>query len=1022
MLNRMLNRPVTVTMILLVIAVLGAVSINRLPVSLIPDVDIPYITVQVTAPHLSAREMDETVSRPLRHQLIQTSFLEDLRSESADGSCKLVLTFRQGADMDYIAIEVNEKIDRTMGSLKNIERPKVYKSGAEDIPVFYINMTLKDGMPMSGNTDMELFPVSDRFREMSQFASEVVAKRLEQLDEVAMVDLSGCVKPEILIIPDEEALRSLGITENRLASLIEDANIRLGSLSIRDGEYRYSVKFQSFVSNKDDIGNIYINADGKIVQIKDIAQVIEHPSKRTGLVRSDGNDAVTMAVIKQSDARMADMKRSVGDLVARLGDEYPEVEFTVTRDQTELLEYSINNLIENIIYGIILACMIIFLFMKDFRSPALVAFTIPSALIFSMLVFYAIGLTINIISLSGLILGVGMMVDNTIILTDNITSRWQRGEKLRQAVVRGTKEVSAPMLSSVLTTCAVFIPLVFVSGTAGALFYDQAMAVTVVLLTSYVVTVTVIPVYYWCWYRKQTKFMPNAILEKFSFDRMENMYERSVKWLFRHRWTGWMVFFLSIAGTALCFVRMPKENLPEITYTDTVLKVDWNDHVSLEENKRRTEEIETEARAYTTHYTSMVGAQQFVLGHSGEQPVSSTSLYMECRDARGLDSLKKNIASFLEKKYPLSLYGFENSGNIFDAVFASKEADIIARLRPLSSADIEPEYLAVLTDRLASDFPEAGIQEVPMKKDIVYVTDPEKMTLYGVSYQDIVSVLKNTLNENELFDIVKGSSTLPVVMGTDIRNMEKIMAESYVKKDGYEIPLRSLLAQTCRSDLRYIISGSDGNYYPVEMKYKGNDPSQLMERLRAIVHEDGRFDVSFGGSWFANMNMIRELAMVLLIALVLLYLILASQFESLVQPLIILSEIVIDIFGALAVLWLCGATINLMSMIGLVVICGIVINDSILKIDTINRLRRSGLGLKHAVMEAGHRRLKAIVMTSLTTILSVCPFLSRGSMGSDLQYPMSVVIIAGMTIGTVVSLLFVPMVYYEIYRGKEDGR
>ena len=1022
MLDRMLDRPVTMTMLLLVTAVLGAVSIRQLPVSLIPDTDIPYMTVQVTAPDLSAREIDETVSRPLRQQLIQTSSLEDLESESADGSCTISLTFRQGSDMDYIFIEVNEKIDRTMGQLKGIDRPRVFKSGASDIPAFYIDMTLKDDPGLPEGTDRELYPVTDRFSEMSRFAEEVVAKRLEQLDEVAMVDLSGCVEPEILIIPDGEALRSLGITEDRLAGLIEEANIRLGSLSIRDGEYRYSVKFRSFASDADDIGDIYINADGRLVRLKDIAQVIGHPAERTGLVRSDGKDAVTMAVIKQGDARMADLKRNVGNLVSRLGREYPEVGFTVTRDQTELLEYSINNLVGNIISGIVLACLVIFLFMRDFKSPALVALTIPSALIFSMLVFHAIGLTINIISLSGLILGVGMMVDNTIILTDNITARWLRGEGLRQAVVRGTGEVTGPMLSSVLTTCAVFIPLVFVSGTAGALFYDQAMAVTVVLLTSYVVTVTVIPVYYWCWYRRQPSFRPSALLERFSFDRAEGLYGKGVKWLLRHRWAGRTVFLLSAACAVLCFMEMPKEKLPEITYTDTILQVDWNDQISLEENGRRTAGLEAAARAHAEHVTSLVGAQQFVLGHSGDQGVSGASLYIRCEDAGSLERMKQDLQAFIGNNYPSALYGFKASGNIFDAVFASREADIVARLRPLTSTEIGPENLTRIVDRLAADFPEAGIQGVPLKKDILYVADPEKMALYGVTYQDIVTVLRNSMNGNGLFDIVQGSSTLPVVMGTDTRDIGRIVGETSVKKDGYEVPLGALMIQTYRSDLKRVISGRDGSIYPVAMEYRGNDPSDLTEGVRRAVQEDGNFDVSFGGSWFSDREMTGELLAVLLIALALLYLILASQFESLVQPLIILSEIVVDIAGALAVLWLCGVSINLMSMIGLVVICGIVINDSILKIDTINRLRKSGAGLERAIMEAGHRRLKAIVMTSLTTILSVCPFLSRGSMGDDLQYPMSLVIIAGMTIGTAVSLFLVPVLYYEIYRRKEGRR
>lgn len=1015
MLKYIIDRPVTVTMIMTAIIVLGAVSIRMLPVSLIPDIDVPYITVQVSAPDMSAREIDGTLIRPIRQQLVQISAVTDLRCESRDGNGTIRLAFSQGSDTDYLFLEVNEKIDRIMGGLKGIERPKVLKSDAGDIPAFYINITRRQPPDRENSS-------GDRFFEMSRFAEDVLSRRIEQLDEVAMVDISGCTAPEILVIPDLDALHRIGLDTDRFEDILASADVRLGSLAIRDGQYRYNVKFRSFATGKKDIEDIYLKTGGHLLQVKNIAQVVEHTARRTGFVRSDGQEAVTMAVIKQSDARMSDLKKSMGSLMAGFEKDYPELSFTVTRDQTELLEYSINNLAGNIIAGVLLACLVIFLFMKDFRSPALVAFTIPSALLFSMLVFYAAGLTINIISLSGLILGVGMMVDNTIILTDNITARWLRGEKLRTAVLRGTAEVTGPMLSSVLTTCAVFIPLVFVSGIAGAMFFDQAMAVSIVLLTSYVVTVTVIPVYYLWWYRKQDRFRPNRLLERFSFGAGVRAYERGLDWLLRHRWAGWCLFAVSAAGIVLCFRFMPVERLPEITYTDTVLKVDWNSQVTLDENGARTAMLEKTAREYASHTTSLVGVQQFVLGHSGEQSVSETSLYIRCRTAGELDAAKKRLADEINGKYPSALYRFETSGNIFDMVFANREADLEVRLRPVKSQDIEPDRLSRAVAAIAGACPEAEIKDIPMKTDLLYVADPQKMALFDVSYGELVTALKNALNANTLFDIVQGGRTLPVVMGTDHTDIRQVIDGTAITRDGLSIPLNALMIQTFDADLKSVISGPEGNYFPVEIDLDGKDPAGTMMKIRETLMKDGDFDASFSGAWFSDRKMVGELVLVLFIALILLYLILASQFESLIQPIVIMSEIVIDIAGSLAVLWICGVSINLMSMIGLVVICGIVINDSILKIDTINRLRKAGYGLEHAVKEAGQRRLKAIMMTSLTTILSVCPFLARGSMGDDLQYPMSLVIIAGMVIGTTVSLLFVPMVYYSIYKRKSETK
>ena len=251
---------------------------------------------------------------------------------------------------------------------------------------------------------------------------------------------------------------------------------------------------------------------------------------------------------------------------------------------------------------------------------------------------------------------------------------------------------------------------------------------------------------------------------------------------------------------------------------------------------------------------------------------------------------------------------------------------------------------------------------------------------------------------------------------TNAEILDDLLGKTFIRSAETEIPVGILMRQTMDTDLKQIVAGAEGDYYPLDLTPSTKDIPAVMATIRRCVADDDRFEVSFSGSYFSNRNMVGQLVGVLIVALLLLFFILAAQFESLVQPWIILSEIVIDLFGALIVLWFFGVSLNLMSMIGLIVVCGIVINDSILKIDTINTLRRQGVSLKHAILEAGQRRLKAIVMTSLTTILAVLPFLARGDMGSDLQFPMSLVIISGMTVGTLVSVFFIPLAYYEIYK------
>lgn len=1008
MLKRLLDRPVSVSMVLLVFIVLGIVGIRRLPVSLIPDVDIPYVTVQVTDPDMSAREMDDAVVKPLRQSLVQIEHLKDIRSEAMDGSATMTLTFEEGGDVDYFYIEVNEKIDRAMGVLPRIERPKVFKASATDIPAFYINMTLRD------NGD---------FLQMSEFAEDVIVKRIEQLPEVAMVDISGTADREILVVPDQNALTRLGISMDEFENSINSANVSLSNLTIRDGEYHYNVKFRSLAASRQNIADIYFSVGGRQLQIKDVADVLEHEAPRTGLVRSDGQQAVSLAVIKQSEARMADLRKSITEQLDQFSADYPRIAFTMTRDQTELLDYSIRNLLLNIILAIVLVCVIIFLFMKDFRSPLLVSMTIPVSLVISVFVFYLIGLSINIISLSGLLLGVGMMVDNTIVLTDNITARWQKGEALRDAVVKGTREVMGAMLSSVLTTCAVFIPLVFLNGLAGDLFFDQAMAVTIVLLVSYIVTVVLIPVYYWSLYRKLPAFKPHPALVKIAFHAGMRWYDRTVTWFLSHTWMAWALPAVSAAVIVVCGMGMDKEKLPPITYTDAILNINWNEPVTLENNRDRIRSLEGLMEGRLEQSTAMVGAQQFVLNHSGEQSMAEASLYFKCGSAKELKRAKKEMSDYIAQHYPHAITSFSTSGNAFEMVFSEREPMLLARLRPTGGEGLTVVSLRPFLNRLRAEMPDVAFDEPALKEDVLYVSDPERMSLYGVSAEDLVSVLRNSLNGNTLFEIVQGSRSVPVVLGTDVREMEEILAEARVSdrnEDGlsFDLPVSALMRQTFEQDFKTLVSGGDGNYYPLVLDVPSSQVQQVMSTVRDVAREDGHFDVAFTGSWFSNRDMIRQMIMVLLVALALLFLILASQFESLIQPFIILSEIIIDIAFSLLCLWALDVSINIMSLIGLIVITGIVINDSILKIDTINRLVKEGLEVEAAVHEAGHRRLKAIIMTSLTTILAVALLLNRGNIGADLQYPMALVIIFGMTVGTLVSLFYVPAVYAAIYKRK----
>lgn len=994
-------------MVLIAVMVLGIAAIRKLPVSLVPDINIPQITVQVTSPDRSAREVNDLMLSSLRSQLVQVPHLKDIVCTARDGGGLIEMTFDYGADADYIFIDVNERVDRaTSGWDAREERPMIARASATDIPAFFINVSLKD-IEHTGGT---------RLLEMSDFCRQVITRRLEQLPQVAMVDVSGLLYPQLLIIPDMEKLRAIGANESALSSAIQNANVSLGSLSIRDGEYRFDVRFESSVVTRQDVENVWLKLGGRTYQIKDLAEVREEQQRLKGMITADGKQCVTMAVIKRSDARMAELRDEIEKLMAAFERDYPDLNFQITRDQTELLDYSINNMVKNLLFGALFACIIIFFFMQDVRSPLLVVITIPTALILSFLFFYVLHISINIISLSGLVLGLGMMVDNSIITIDNITQRWLKGELLEDACVYGTQEVFTPMLSSVLTTCAIFIPLIFMSGIAGALFYDEAMAVTITLLSALIMSVLVIPVFYYRFYKGQPCFTPNKFISRISVGNMTRGYDRILSWFFRRRGVMWTIFGASLVLIGVLFMGLDKQKLPTLSHSDTLINIEWNERIPIEENGRRCERIMAQFPDMVEQYTAMTGAQQFALSHTRETGLSEAIIYVKAGSTGDIDRFEREARDYIARNWPEAVHSSQASGNIFDMLFQDKEAPIVARIKRTDGSTPEPDQLTTLLYSLREALPQVYIPQPEWNEYIELITDPERLALYDVSFNQILSYLQNAMNASSVLRISKGDFSMPVVIGVGTKEAKDLIQGSYIETRGGRVPLEILLKETRNRDLKQIASGVDGEFYPLELNLKGREARDAMDRIQQVVRQDDRFDVSFSGTYFSNREMIKELCSVLVISILLLFFILAAQFESLVQPFIILSELIIDIFAVLGILWIFGESLNLMSMIGMVVMCGIVINDSILKVDTINRLRERGYGLKRAILEAGSRRLKAIIMTSLTTILAIAPFLVRGDMGSDLQYPLSLALISGMVAGTFVSVFFVPLAYYVIYK------
>ncbi len=1010
MVKFLINRPIAVIMSFLAILFLGIITAINIPVSLMPDIDIPEITVQVSYQNVPAREIENTVISRIRQQLLQVGNLDQIESESRDGSGIIRMKFDYGTDINFAYIETNEKIDDAMANIpKDVDRPRVIKASASDIPAF--------NLLVSQTADWE---DQERFLETGEFVRAVIIKRIEQLPEVAMVDHSGMSYPELAIFPDYEKLKSLNMSPQELIDALKGNNIStIGNIMVREGHYQFSVQFKNYLVDQEDIGNIYLKKEDRLFQLKDLAKLKLRPEPRSGMFHNRDKEALCLAIIKQSDARMEDLHVELNTLLEEFNTKYPELDFEIEKDQTKILRFSIGNLKQSLLFGGILAILIMFLFLKDFRSPLLIGISIPVSLVICFLIFYLLGISINIISLSGLVLAVGMMIDNSIIVIDNIDQYIRKKDTLSDACIKGTNEVIRPLISSALTTSAVFIPLIFLSGIAGALFFDQALAITIGLMVSFIVSVTLLPMLYRLFNRNRTSFGDNKFLTRINKINYEGAYERSFNHVFKFKWI-YGFLFLSLLGVVWLFSTILEvQRLPDIEQTELVALIDWNEPIHAVENAERIQDMMLTLEDSVLQFSVLAGEQQFILNQSVNRSVTESELYLSAESADALINIEAQLRQYLKRYYSMATVNFYPPKNVFEALFSDDSPDLIARIRDVQTEHVplvEPlnQFIGEL------EFPEGvNMDPIPMLDQVVIEVDPELLLLYQVDINVLKTTLRSAFNVNEVDMLKTYQRFIPITIGDEPRTILDIVGQSMVRnREGEEIPVSSLLKLNREQTYKSIRGGRDGEYIPINLRGEEAGLEAAMSTIKSKIIADGIFDWSFSGRYFSDKTMMRQLILVLLVSVLLLYFILAAQFESFIQPMIVLLELPLDIAGAMFMLWLFGGSLNLMSGIGIIMMSGIIINDSILKIDTINRAKWSGMDTLSAIRYGGERRLKPIIMTSLTTILALTPFLFFTGLGAELQKPLALAVIGGMSIGTLVSLYFIPLAYWAVYRNK----
>lgn len=980
-----LKRPIATFMIGFAFLVLGLIASFQTPTALLPNIPVPEITVQVSYPNQTARSLETNVIRQLRNQLQQIAQLKNIETEARDGFGVIRLKFEYGVSTDLAFIEANEKIDMAMNFLpRDLPRPRVIKASTSDIPILFLSVS----NPNNQSTEA--------FLDLSEFTFNVLKRRIEQLPDIAIADVSGHLFAEVQIVPNLAKLQSLGLDQDVLIQAINNNNFEIGDLLIEDGIYQYNLRFSSPLQNITDIENIRINFNKNIYLLRDLADVKTVPEQIRGASSTNQERAIQIALIKQAEASVYDMNEELADFITAMQEEYPHLHFQTHQDQTTLLKLSIDNLKSSLLLGGILAILIIFVFMQDLKSPIIIGISIPLALVISFLLLYFFGLSINIISLSGLILGVGMMIDNSIIVIDNITQKLEEDKSLFNACAEGTSEIISPLVSSVLTTCMVFFPLVFLSGITGALFYDQALAVAIGLVSSLLVSIFVIPSIYLQIHQKSK-------LKNKKKEYLTNWYKKGFHLFYQQKYITLSIAMVFLALGVFFSQHLPFQKLPSLKESEMRMEIDWNKNIGVEENLQKTQAIFQNIEGIS--FVIEAAEQRYLLQREPTQNFSETQVYIKAKSPIHLEEVKNEISKRIQATQ--AVVDFLPPRNIFQYIFGGDEEELIAEVTSRNKIEVPSENEIGEIQALIP----FATKEVPLQNIFNLQIQHENLLLYKVDYNRLINEVKTLLQRNFVSELRNVQRFIPIRMGYNETDIQQSLQTNFVlNQDGQLIPLYQLV--NIKKELQYknIHAKRTGEFLKIIPDDAIEISDALLNKTQQAV-SSSLYNVNFSGSFLEKGALFNELLGVISVSILLLYFIMAAQFNSLTQPLIILTEIPIDIGGSLLLIWLFGGNINLMTGIGIVVMSGIVINDSILKIHTMNQLKAEGLSVDDAILEGGKRRLKPILMTTITSILALLPFLFIEGLGADLQKPLALAVIGGLAVGTFISLYFLPILY-----------
>ena len=1013
------NRPILTTMVTLILVTLGAISLSRLQIDMLPNIELPTLSVRTDYEGASPEVMERLVTQIIEEIVATVPGVEEISSSSSEGSSSVNVSFVWGTDIDTAAIDVQGKLEDEINELPDdIVRPRIRKFDIASFPVVLLGIS------------SSLDPV-----ELTELIENQIRYRFARIPGVAQVDVWGGFNREVRIELDPDRIKAINLPLDRVIESIKNANLDLPAGKIDQGRYEVILRAPAEFVNLDQIRDTVIGMhDGAALTLGQIADVRDTYEKLTRIARVNGGRGLRVAIRKQAGANTVDVAKRVLAEIDAANRAYPQMSIVPVTNQGNYIERSIVNVARSVLYGGGLAIAVLLFFMRSIRSTLVISLSIPICIVTTFALIYFGGFTLNLMTLGGLALGVGMMVDSSIVVLENIFRRCsENGEAPTQAAVEGAREVGPAIIASTITTLVIFLPLIFVRGVSGLLFKELAYVIIFALVCSLILALSLVPMLASRLLTSSGDRAMNALAAANPLmtgvsavsERLLGIYLGLLRTALNHRLLT-LVSAAVLLGASLLFLPLiGSEFLPPSDEGEVRVTGRMENGTRLDLIDRQTRKMEAIiAPAVPEAVASVVN-----VGGAGWRPDAGSegeiSLSLVPVARRGRSNVE--IAEDLRKRLVGRVPGMEirvrapQGQFVLERILGSDEGLTV----DIRGYDLTT--LMALTDRTAAVIETVrGITDVEVSltagspQQEIRI-NREKIADLGLSVRDVTQLLQTVMAGAKAGEYRSGGNAYRILVqlkDAEKRSLDEILDLTLTTTSGEKVALRNVVTAEANRGPVLINRKDQQRLATVRANVSGRDQGtvamDVQTRLEQIPRPAG-YTLRVAGTFAEQQKAFRELVVSLALALVLVYMVLACQYESFVDPLIVMFSVPLAAIGVLVTLFVTGTTLNVQSYIGCIMLGGIVVNNAILLVDQAGRLVGSGMTTVDALVESGRRRLRPILMTTLTTILGLLPLALGIGEGADAQAPLARAVVGGLLASTLITLVLIPAVYLMVH-------